>query len=483
MSVDAPRVSCVMVTCGRAVWVAQSIRYFDAQDWPADDRELVIVYEAETDLPALLPERADVRLICVGCGRSIGEKRNLGAQAARGTIVVQWDDDDYYGPDRLRRQVAPLFDGTADVTGLRGALFFEPASWTFWRASPALHARMFVEDVFGGTLAYRRTVWERLAQYPPTSLREDADFLVAAMQRGARLARVPAGESYIYLRHGRNTWQLRPGEFLDPHGWQRVDEPVWLGAARDFYRAIDERLVPGTGSGGPRVSCIMPTCDRRLFVPRAVRHFLAQRWPDAELIVIDDGERPVEDLVPVGGRIRYLRQAVRRSIGHKRNLACEAATGEIVIHWDDDDWMAPTWIATQVAALAVAGADVTGLCRPYFHHAARQRAYRYEYPRGARPWVHGGTLCYTRALWRKNPFPDVSHGEDLRFQWSAVPKTIVAHDGSGGYVAGLHDGNTSARPRPGTRWYPCPVEVVERMKLHAEPMDQKAGRHVQIEGI
>jgi hypothetical protein len=262
--------------------------------------------------------------------------------------------------DRVRRQVAPLFDGTADVTGLRGALFFEPASWSFWRASPALHARMFVEDVHGGTLAYRRAVWERLAQYPPTSLREDADFLVAAMQRGARLARVPAGESYVYLRHGRNTWQLRPGEFLDPHGWQRVDEPVWLGAARDFYRAIDERLVPGTGSGGPRVSCIMPTCDRRLFVPRAVRHFLAQRWPDAELIVIDDGERPVEDLVPVGGRIRYLRQAVRRSIGHKRNLACEAATGEIVIHWDDDDWMAPTWIATQVAALAAAGADVTG---------------------------------------------------------------------------------------------------------------------------
>jgi hypothetical protein len=64
-----------------------------------------------------------------------------------------------------------------------------------------------------------------------------------------------------------------------------------------------------------------------------------------------------------------------------------------------------------------------------------------------------------------------------------VPKTIVAHDGSGGYIAGLHDGNTSARPRPGTRWCPCRVEVVERMKLRAEPMDQKAGRHVQIEGI
>ena len=477
---EAPRVSCVMVTHGRAVWVAQSIRYFDAQDWPADDRELVIVYEDEGDLPGPPPERANVRLLRVGRGRSIGEKRNLGARDARGITVVQWDDDDYHGPDRLRRQVAPLLDGTADVTGLRGPLFFEPASWTFWRASPALHARMFVEDVHGGTLAYRREVWEQLAHYPPTNLREDADFLVAAMRRGARLVRIPAGESYVYLRHGRNTWRLRPGEFLDPHGWQVVDEPVWLAAARDFYRAVDEHMAPVVG-GGLRVSCIMPTCDRRPFVPRAVRHFLDQRWPDTELIIIDDGERPVEDLVPAGGRVHYVRLAARRSIGHKRNLACEAATGEIVIHWDDDDWMAPTWIARQVAALAAAGADVTGLCCPYFHHAARRLAYRYEYPRGARPWVHGGTLCYTRVLWRKNPFPDVSSGEDLRFQWSAVPKTIVPHDGAGEYVAGLHDGNTSARPRPGTRWRSCPVEVIERIKIRAQPSADRGERYVHIE--
>jgi glycosyltransferase involved in cell wall biosynthesis len=468
LSVKAPRVSCVMVTRGRAVWVAQSIRYFDAQDWPAGDRELIIVYEDERDLPVPPPERADVRLLCVGPGRSIGEKRNTGSRAARGTIVAQWDDDDYHGPDRLQRQVAPLLDGSADVTGLQGALFFEPAPWTFWRCSPVLHARMFVEDIVGGTLVYHRAVWERLAQYPTTSLREDADFLVAAMLRGARLARVPAGESYVYLRHGRNTWQLRPGQFLDPRGWQTVGEPVWPDAARDFYRAIHERAA--SGAGGPRVSCIMPTCDRRAFVPRAMRHFLDQRWSDAELIIVDDGERPVEDLVPASPRIRYLRLTARRSIGHKRNLACEAATGEIVIHWDDDDWMAPTWIATQVAALAVAGADVTGLCQPYFHHAARRLAYRYAYPRGARPWVHGGTLCYTRALWQNNPFPDVSRGEDLRFQWSAVPKTIVPHDGAAEYVAGLHDTNTSARPRPGARWRPCPVEVIERMRMRAAPV-------------
>jgi glycosyltransferase involved in cell wall biosynthesis len=465
-----------MVTRGRAAWVAQAIRYFDAQDWPAGDRELVIVHDDDADLPRPAPDRADIRLVRVGPGRSIGEKRNLGTSDARGAVIVQWDDDDYHGPDRLHRQIAPLFDGTADVTALHDAVFFEPASWTFWRTSPALHARMFVEDVLGGTLAYRRAVWDQLARYPLTSLREDADFMVAAMRRGARLARVPANESYAYLRHGRNTWRLRPGEFLDPDGWRTVDEPAWLDAVRAFYRAIDqeidERPAPAVRRG-PRVSCIMPTCDRGPFVPRAVRQFLDQRGPEAELIIVDDGAHAVDDLIPADGRIRYLRLTGRRSIGHKRNLACEAATGEIVIHWDDDDWMAPTWIATQVAALEAAGADVTGLRQPYFHHAARRLAYRYDYPRGARPWVHGGTLCYARALWQRNPFPDVSHGEDLRFQWSAVPKTIVAHDRTGEYIAGLHDHNTSARPRPGTRWCPCPVEVIERMRIRAELFNER----------
>jgi len=32
---------------------------------------------------------------------------------------------------------------------------------------------------------------------------------------GARLARWPAGESYVYLRHGHNTWQRQSQQALD----------------------------------------------------------------------------------------------------------------------------------------------------------------------------------------------------------------------------------------------------------------------------
>src|SRR5215475_12372109 len=99
------------------------------------------------------------------------------------------------------------------------------------------------------------------------------------------------------------------------------------------------------------VSCIMPTRDRRPFVGQAVEQFLAQDYPDRELIVVDDGEDPIGDLLPADPRIRLLRLDRRMTIGAKRNLACEAATGDIVVHWDDDDWMAGWRLTYQVTAL------------------------------------------------------------------------------------------------------------------------------------
>jgi hypothetical protein len=48
----------------------------------------------------------------------------------------------------------------------------------------------------------------------------------------------------------------------------------------------------------PQISCLMPTADRRAFVPLAIRYFLAQDYPEKELIIVDDGADSVADLVP-----------------------------------------------------------------------------------------------------------------------------------------------------------------------------------------
>ena len=40
------------------------------------------------------------------------------AQAARGEILLHWDDDDLYDPSRIEAQIRPLLDGTADMSAL-----------------------------------------------------------------------------------------------------------------------------------------------------------------------------------------------------------------------------------------------------------------------------------------------------------------------------------------------------------------------------
>ncbi len=111
----------------------------------------------------------------------------------------------------------------------------------------------------------------------------------------------------------------------------------------------------------PLVSCIMPTYNRRAYVPRAIRYWQAQDYPHAELIIIDDGTDPVEDLVPADPRARYIRPAERKTIGAKRNLACEQARGDLLINWDDDDWSAPWRVSYQVDMFLKQDVDISGL--------------------------------------------------------------------------------------------------------------------------
>ena len=82
----------------------------------------------------------------------------------------------------------------------------------------------------------------------------------------------------------------------------------------------------------PRISAIMPTADRRRFVPAAIAQFLAQGRDDVELVILDDGADSVADLIPGDPRIRYFREETRRILGDKRNRLCDRARGEIIVH-------------------------------------------------------------------------------------------------------------------------------------------------------
>lgn len=204
----------------------------------------------------------------------------------------------------------------------------------------------------------------------------------------------------------------------------------------------------------------MPTADRRRFVPVAIRMFLAQDYPEKELLIIDDGVDPIMDLVPTHPQIRCVRLSRRESVGTKRNLACREARGEIILHWDDDDWYAPWRVRYQVESLQADCFDLCGIDRALFIDAHSKRAWEYSLSGNESRWLCGAALCYKRSFWRHHRFSDVSSGEDTRFVFSARSARSVALGDNRFFVARIHAHNTCPKNPRGPRWQRRPFEVV-----------------------
>ena len=209
----------------------------------------------------------------------------------------------------------------------------------------------------------------------------------------------------------------------------------------------------------PRVSCIMPTRDRRAFVAQAVRYFLRQDYPDTELIVVDDGYDKVADLMPDDPRIRYLRLPAVQSVGAKRNVACQHATGEIIAHWDDDDWSAPGRLRSQVFALLGSGADVCGLSEVLHYRPLRGDAWLYR-AGDTRPAVAGCSIVYRRSVWAASAFPDVMIGEDSAFVGRLPPHRILALADRSLMVAVVHGRNVTSPQLGSPQWAPADLDEV-----------------------
>jgi glycosyltransferase involved in cell wall biosynthesis len=99
------------------------------------------------------------------------------------------------------------------------------------------------------------------------------------------------------------------------------------------------------------------------------------------------------------GRLRkltYTHLAERISIGAKRNLAVQQATGEIVVHWDDDDYFREHRISAQVAPIIRGEVDMTVLEHHYYYILPTQSFYVVK--RAASWGPHFGTFVFRKVL-------------------------------------------------------------------------------------
>lgn len=181
----------------------------------------------------------------------------------------------------------------------------------------------------------------------------------------------------------------------------------------------------------------------------------------AELIIVDDGIDCIADIIPSTPQIRYIRLDPGHSIGHKRNVACSVSKGDVIVHWDDDDWYAPRRLSYQVKYLNQHHLDICGGDQLILADATLSKAWKYQHCPSITgiPWLCGSSLCYQKTLWAAIQFADTSYGEDVRFVRSAKAARQGALDDHRFMIARVHSQNSS-RYSYSAAWPPYSIDAV-----------------------
>jgi O-antigen biosynthesis protein len=166
------------------------------------------------------------------------------------------------------------------------------------------------------------------------------------------------------------------------------------------------------------------------------------------LLLVADGD-DVSDLVPNDDpSIGLIHVESGYSIGEKRNFGAGRAEGELIAHWDDDDWSAPDRLTDQIDRLLASNLDVTGYQHILFTNGSEW--WRYH---GMGNYAVGTSLVYRKSFWMKNRFPAQQVGEDGEFVLRAnMARQLITADAGERMVATVHAGNTSPRSTVGDQW-------------------------------
>lgn len=216
-------VSCLMVTANRPQLVKRALKCFERQT--LDNRELIIVDDGVIDLRELIDSSSAASKILYVKLESeprltLGELRNLSIESARGQWCCQWDDDEWYHPERLERQLNAAMSIGVGASALK---------WTLMRietldSNVVLNFRADTGMATPGTILFRRDVRSR---YPARSRNEDGIFLRRVSEEvGVAILGREFSHLFVRVFHGSNTWEMK--HFLKRLHRRPVDWATYL---------------------------------------------------------------------------------------------------------------------------------------------------------------------------------------------------------------------------------------------------------------
>jgi glycosyltransferase involved in cell wall biosynthesis len=115
----------------------------------------------------------------------------------------------------------------------------------------------------------------------------------------------------------------------------------------------------------PKITVIIPTCNRAEFLRSAIASVLNQTFQDFEIVIIDDASRDhTQDVVTnfKDTRIKLIRHQVSKGAAGARNTGIMNSNCEYIAFLDDDDEWLPDKLHMQIDLLENSSPEVGGVC-------------------------------------------------------------------------------------------------------------------------
>jgi len=125
-------------------------------------------------------------------------------------------------------------------------------------------------------------------------------------------------------------------------------------------------------------------------------------------------------------------------LGDKRNNLIDAATGDIIVHFDVDDIYTPTYVETAVIRLIDSNADIIGMNGCYFHNVAPDTFHHWQSSPKKQVFITEATWVFYKN--RFKGFKSVNIGEGREY----LPTSRYAYYQDDTFLATIHGGNISS---------------------------------------
>jgi hypothetical protein len=253
MSSLRPYVSVCTPTFNRRPFIDAMIECFNHQTYPKDRMEWIIIDDGTDKIEDLVSHIPNVKYFAYNEKLTLGKKRNLMHDKARGEIIVYMDDDDYYPPERVSHAVEMLMANPTTMCAGSSEIYIYfkhiDKMYQFGPYGPT-HAT-------AGTFAFKRELLTHTRYNETACLAEERYFL---KDYTIPMVQLDPRKVILVFSHEHNTFDKRklldPGNTSIKETSKTIDDFILGSSAaklKHFYTDEMHNLLKFYDPGHPRM--------------------------------------------------------------------------------------------------------------------------------------------------------------------------------------------------------------------------------------